>query len=188
METAEQLSEIEIKQRLEQLTNRERNIKIHPSHDAKEILEEAAVLEEITQEKRRLAKLLLQRREEAEQQRQEVANHKLAERDQALREAEELRGKLLKNAKAFEDFVETYREYVRLSHKAYTADKGLETRRDDRALHLDSFSKDGSMERTRVALTNAFGAELFGLPPFAQARNAGYGIREAVERASFKRG
>lgn len=187
METVEQLSEIEINQRLEGLTREERKLKYHPSADPVAILSEEKSLENITKEKRRLAKLLIQRREEAERQRQEIADQKFLNRDQALKEAEKLRDQLLKNAKAFEDFVEMYREYARLSHEAYMADKGLLTRRDDRATHLEHLSEGSFMERTRIALTNAFGADLFGLPPFAQARNARYGIRDAIERSPFKR-
>jgi hypothetical protein len=48
-------------------------------------------------------------------------------------------------------------------------------------VHLDNLEAGRATDRTRVALTNAFGAELFGVPPFVQKSNEGYSIRNAIE-------
>lgn len=56
----------------------------------------------------------------------------------------------------------------------------------ERAMELDSFAAGRALDRTRVALTSAFGPDLFGMPPFAAKRNQGYPIRDAIECAKIR--
>lgn len=187
MTTATAMTPVEIQQRLDFLAKREVRIRSTPTTDPDAILSEDQVLESIRQERLDLAKQLKEFDNQREADRQAKADAKVAARDEALEEAEKLRRSLLKRVAQFEKFAGDLLEMQRLDHVAQTADKHLQAHHDERAMGLASRHQSEGVERLRVALTNHFGAELFGLPAFAANKNAGFRIESVISQAEFRR-